>query len=146
MRLTLNNAEIQRMTTGESGPVIRELMRRAELLVQAAKRQVRVGHVAAGQGSSGVNLRDTITKRIVRNPTTGGIEIVVGSNHPIALIHHEGTRPHLIRPRPERLARNPNAMLAFPGGGGVIFAREVHHPGTHPNRYLSDNLPIITRR
>lgn len=38
----------------------------------------------------------------------------------------EGTRPHIIRGNP----------LAFLGrGGGLVFARIVHHPGTKPNDF-----------
>lgn len=136
-RLVLNNIEIDRMLKGESGPVARNLIRRADLLLGAAKRQIRAGHVAAGFGTGGVNLRDTGYKRLQHGPN-GDIQIIVGFNHPIALIHHEGTRPHIILPR------KPGGVLVFPGTSGVVFAKRVHHPGTHPNRYLTDNLRIIT--
>lgn len=142
-RMYLNPVEIDRLTQGESGPVIGHLSRRADLLIEAARRQIPVGHVHGG--SRGYpNLRDTLFKRI-QAKAGGGVEIVVGSDHPIALIHHEGTRPHLIMPRPERLAVNPDARLVFQTSSGqVVFARRVHHPGTRPNRYLTDNLRIIT--
>lgn len=77
------------------------------------------------------HLRDTIVKRIVQD--VGGIVVYVGSDHPIALMHHEGTRPHEIRPRKAQ-------VLAFEMNGQIVFATVVHHPGTKPNRYLTDPL------
>jgi hypothetical protein len=54
-----------------------------------------------------------------------------------------GTQPHIIRPR------NPGGVLAFPGAGGTIFARVVHHPGTSPAPYMGPaferNLPILDK-
>lgn len=41
-----------------------------------------------------------------------------------------GTQPHVIRPR------DPGGVLAFPGGGGTVFARSVNHPGTAPQPYM----------
>lgn len=42
-----------------------------------------------------------------------------------------GTRPHIIRPR--------NAsVLAFPGAGGeTVFAKEVRHPGTRAQPFMT---------
>lgn len=63
----------------------------------------------------------------------GGQLIRVGSKLPYALLHHEGTRPH-------RITAQPTGMLRFTRGTRVVYAREVLHPGTRPNKYLSDNL------
>lgn len=86
------------------------------------------------QAGGGQHLRDTIVKRIVQD--AGGIAIYVGSDHPIALMHHEGTRPHEIRPRKAQ-------VLAFEVNGQVVFATVVHHPGTKPNKYLTDSLTQV---
>lgn len=56
------------------------------------------------------------------------------ADKPYALMHHEGTRPHVIRPT------EPGGVLVFGKGSRVIKTREVRHPGTKPNRYLSDQL------
>ena len=58
----------------------------------------------------------------------------VGSDVRHALWHHEGTRPHPIVGR---------RVLRFVKNGKVVFAHKVMHPGTRPNRYLSDNLRIF---
>jgi hypothetical protein len=56
------------------------------------------------------------------------------ADKPYALMHHEGTRPHIIRPT------EPGGVLKFRSGSRVVTTREVRHPGTKPNRYLSDQL------
>lgn len=61
--------------------------------------------------------------RVGANPAPGGS---VG----YALYHHEGTRPHIIRPRYKQ-------ALAFQYRGRTVFAKVVHHPGTKPNPYLT---------
>ena len=53
---------------------------------------------------------------------------------------HEGTQPHPIR------AVNAQVLAFFwangPDGPGTYFFREVMHPGTRPNKFLSDNLAL----
>ncbi len=56
------------------------------------------------------------------------------ADKPYALMHHEGTRPHIITPK------EPGGVLVFSKGSRVVRTRVVHHPGTKPNRYLSDQL------
>jgi hypothetical protein len=58
-----------------------------------------------------------------------------------AMFVHEGTAPHVIA------AKNAGA-LAFewangPDGPGQYFFMSVNHPGTKPNRFLTDNLPLV---
>jgi hypothetical protein len=65
-----------------------------------------------------------------------GQMIEVGSPLKYALLHHEGTRPHLITP-------NRAQVLRFTSGSRVIYTHQVRHPGTRPNRYLTDNLYLI---
>jgi len=112
---------------------MRDMMKRGEELVVLAKQQVRLGHIHGGGGHG--NLRDSIHMRIVDTPA-----VVVGSQHPIALIHHEGTKAHMIRPVRKKALRWPGASKS-----GWLFAKYVHHPGTKPNRYLSDNLPKVMK-
>lgn len=63
-----------------------------------------------------------------------GQRIMVGAKHKIAYMHHEGTKPHLIAPK------RAGGSLVFMKGGRVIVTKLVMHPGTKPNRYLSDQL------
>jgi hypothetical protein len=67
----------------------------------------------------------------------GGTEptVLVGTPMSYASFVHDGTRPHLIRPRP------PNRFLRFPGRDGrIVFAREVHHPGYIGNPFLESAM------
>ena len=65
-----------------------------------------------------------------------GQYIWIGSDVNYALMHHEGTRPHLIRP-------NRAKILVFTSRGQVIKTSLVRHPGTRANKYLSDSLRLI---
>lgn len=65
--------------------------------------------------------------------TTTGQIVRIGSTLPYALAHHEGTKPHMI------VGRN-GGMLRFTASSRVVYSRAVLHPGTKPNKYLSDNL------
>jgi hypothetical protein len=49
-----------------------------------------------------------------------------------------GTKPHIIRPRRRK-------ALRFIGrSGGVVFARQVHHPGTAANNFMVRALRKVT--
>lgn len=136
MTLILDNKAIDEMLRGPNGPVVRYMMMKADRLQTAAKEQC---HVGKGQSERG-HLRDSIVKRITSSEGTGSMPVIlVGSDHPIALIHHEGTRPHMIYPRSANVLAWEDAGAV----GGMRFAAFVHHPGTQPNRYLTDNLHLI---
>lgn len=124
-----------------SGPVGRHMISLGERVRDLAKQKVGydsrkpAGRPDASggpnQAEGGRHLRDTIVMRVLQDGD--GVAVMVGSDHPIALLHHEGTRPHEIRPRRAKL-------LAFEVDGQVVFATVVHHPGTAPNRYLTESL------
>jgi hypothetical protein len=60
--------------------------------------------------------------------------IRIGSNMPYALLHHQGTKPHVILPKP------PRTTLVFTKGARIIHSSVVMHPGTKANRYLTDPM------
>jgi hypothetical protein len=111
------------------GIVGRDLSNRATRVQLAAKAQAGV--------RTGMLKRD-ITKNWI---DSGGdrLTIRVGSTRRHALVHHEGSEPHVIRPRSARVLRWVNT------NGDVVFARRVQHPGTRANRYLTDNLHLAVR-
>lgn len=111
-------------TTGQVG---RYLGRKGRMIESAAKRQVGVNTGA---------LRSSIHMRHVSDPR--GQFIRVGSSLSYARVHHEGAKPHLIRP-------NTAQMLRFVSKGQIVFAHMVRHPGTPANRYLTDNMRRIIR-
>lgn len=139
-RVIMDPARVAAFCRSPDGPVVAALMRRADRVQQAARKQIRMGHIGGGVTGIGPgpvprhgNLRDTIVKRLTER--NGWPCVQVGSEDPIALIHHEGTRPHVILPRIK-------TALVFSVGGQTVVARRVNHPGTKPNRYLTDNLRL----
>ncbi len=112
----------------------------------------------------GPHARDSWGSRV--DPTPQGARATVESTDEIAYYYHSGTRPHTIRPRPERVAayraaRQAHAaakskgkaprppMLKFTVGGRTVFATSVNHPGTKPHPYVEaggrDATPEIRR-
>ncbi len=105
-----------------SGPLWYWMEKKGRKAVRAAKRQV---------GVDTGRLRKSIS--MAHYATASGQTVKIGSNLNYALMHHEGTRPHIITP-------NRAKALRFTSGRRVIYTHQVMHPGTRPNRYLSNQL------
>lgn len=101
----------------------REMRALGDRILESARRQVGVKTGA---------LRKSIHLRHLANYT--GHYLWIGSNKNYAYVHHEGSKPHIITPN------SPNTILVFRAGSRMIRTAEVRHPGTKPNRYLSDQL------
>lgn len=132
--IIIDNAALDNMLKGPNGEVVRYMIKQAEKVQAAAKRQCGYSDHPGDHG----HLRDSIVKRVMANGKAEPI-VMVGSSNPIALIHHEGTKPHMIYPKAA-------SVLAFPASwapSGTAFAMYVNHPGTQPNRYLTDNLKLV---
>lgn len=63
----------------------------------------------------------------------------IESNVDYAAMVHDGTRPHVIRPRRKR-------ALRFQVGGRIVFATRVNHPGTRPRPFLTRALFDVARQ
>lgn len=123
MQIVWNYPELDKLLKTSTGPVGRDLMRRGTKVATAARRQV-------GVRTGALKLSIAVTHG--RSKT--GQQVLVGSDLDYALMHHNGTRPHTILARPEKLLR-------FSGrNGGVVYTHRVDHPGTRANKYLTDNL------
>lgn len=107
------------------GPVGRDLARRGTAVMVAAKRQVGV-KTGALRASIGMSQEREITGQAVK----------IGSPLKYAKLHHEGSKPHVILPVSAK-------YLRFVSGKKLVFTTKVNHPGTKPNRYLTDNLKYI---
>jgi hypothetical protein len=117
------------MVKGPTGTVARWLRGRAKLAVFEAQRQV---------GKDTGKLAKSIKYSI--KPNRRGQEVSIFSNNKIAYMHHEGTRPHLIFSK-----KGSNLVFFGSKTKSLVFTPMVRHPGTKPNRYLSDQLKIFTR-
>lgn len=120
-----NRTGMNYLIYGKNGPIGNYLSGRGERLVLAAKRQV---GVRSGALRASIHMRHMADSR--------GQYIKVGSNLHYARVHHDGSRPHTIRPTRAK-------MLRFESRGQQIFAHLVKHPGTPANRYLTDNLRVF---
>lgn len=159
-KLVLDPIAVNNLLHGADGPVVRELFVVGELVRQEAKRLVGVstpppsgvfpsrkrdssGKFLKKSTSSSTRkpgaLRDSIVKRLVDSPS--GPVMQIGSDDPVALWHHEGTQPHIIR------AKNaPKLVFYWARVGKVVAFVQVHHPGTKPNRFLVNALAVLRRR
>ena len=120
--ITYYEPNLDYLLNNPAGPVGRDLGRRGRKVLVAARSQVGVdtGRLKASLKSN-------------QSRDTRGQFVMVGSKLSHALMHHEGTRPHIITP-------SRSQVMVFNKGGRVIYATQVRHPGTKPNRYLKDNL------
>lgn len=140
VRFVVDGAAVRRYIADGNGDVVRWMLQQGERVKQDAQRRVGVYVLPpAGPQRSRApgTLRDSIVKRF--HTTSDGVVVEVGSEDPIALLHHEGTDPHVIEPR------QPGGVLVFwsDRAGAVVAVRRVNHPGTKPNRFLLDALSAI---
>jgi hypothetical protein len=126
MKIVVRKREMDNMLHSPRGEVGKHMAKIGLKIVAAAKVQVGVKTGA---------LRDSIHMRVKRT-VFGGLKLEVGSPLSYAKMHHEGTRPHVIMPQRK-------TVLRFSSQSRVVYSREVKHPGTRPNKYLSDNLYLV---
>ncbi len=126
------------------GPVVRRMIEDGQKVKREAQRLVGVyrppdAWSAAHRGRRPGTLRDSIVTRLVHAANSpNGLVVLVGSEDPIALLHHEGTIPHQIRPKSK-----PRLVFFSRKAGKVVYAKLVNHPGTKPVRYLTDALRVL---
>lgn len=115
-------AKLRAYTRSAGGPVIADITRRATNVQTDARRRVQKRTRATER---------SIVKRVVVEGR--GVVGYVVTDSPIAPYLHDGTPPHVILPRNQKVLRFPAA-----GGGavGVVFARRVNHPGTEGSKFL----------
>lgn len=141
-RVIIDPKDLADWIRSPQGPVFRAMSNAGDVVKARARQRVGVWKPAPGDPFAARRiarrrpgtLRDSIVKRIVIKSV--GPVVLVGSDDPIALIHHEGTPPHTITAR-----RRPR--LVFFANGHVQRRLTVHHPGTRPNKYLTDSLYTI---
>jgi hypothetical protein len=124
-KVVIRKAELDFMLNNPSGEVGRYLAKKGRIVQAAARAQVGVRTGA---------LRASIHMRHLRD--SRGQYVKIGSALNYALLHHEGSKPHLIVP-------NRATILKFATRGRVVYAHAVMHPGTKANRYLTDNLKLV---
>lgn len=140
----IDPAKLADFMRSPSGPVLRDQMEAGELVKREAQRRVGVyqppdAYSAMHRARRPGTLRDHIVKRI--GQVGGDPAVLVGSDDPITLWHHEGTPPHVIRARVK-----PRLVFYWPRLGRVVAFKQVNHPGTRPNRFLTEALSVLRGR
>lgn len=141
VRFVVDGDAVRAMFRDTSGPVVRFALQQGELVKQEAQRLVGVYQLppaGPARARRPGTLRDSIVKRF--HTTSDGVVVEVGSEDEVALLHHEGTQPHVITPRTA-----PVLVFWSERQGRVVVARRVNHPGTQPNRFLTDALAVLER-
>jgi hypothetical protein len=126
-RVKIDTAKLAAYVRQGGGPVLRDLDTRMTRVQIGARRQVgkRTGELA----------RSTVK---ITSVDARGPFVRLGGGR-VSLIHHQGTPAHIIVPTRRR-------ALRYLRSGMIVFSRRVRHPGTRPNRYLTDNLPLAGGR
>lgn len=124
--VNLNRSALDYELNHPSGMIGRALHKNGARMVLGARKMV---------GVQSGRLQRAIHYRISRTPH-GQVLIVGVKGVPYARSHHEGTRPHLITPQRAQ-------ALRFSAGGRIVYARQVLHPGTKPNKYLSSQIKHV---
>lgn len=114
-----NELEIHKLRFSWNGPIGRDLSRRLRTVEFRAR-------MSAGIKTGELRARMHTEKSVVKQ----GLQGRVGSPVKYAAAHHEGARPHVIKPRHGK-------YLRFVVAGHVVFATRVNHPGNRPNPYLT---------
>jgi hypothetical protein len=116
--IRVDPAALRRYTRSAGGPVVADITRRATNVQTDARRRVQKRTRATER---------SIVKRVVVEGR--GVVGYVVTDSPIAGYLHDGTAPHVIRPRVKK-------VLRFPAGGTIVFAMHVNHPGTEGSQFL----------
>ena len=125
--ITFYKSQTDYLLNNPAGPVGRSLARRGQKVLAAARVQV---------GVDTGNLKKSL--RMTHERSTRGQFVRVGSKLNHALVHHQGSRPHVITPKRSQ-------VMVFSKGTQIIYATSVRHPGTRANRYLTDNLYLALK-
>lgn len=118
-RIPINQGELQQFLTGPQSAAVRLVREGQRVTLNAAKKrtpvdtgQLRNSHVSGNIRVQGARV-------------TGEVE----ARQDYATAVHEGSRPHVIRPRRAK-------FLTWVGPQGRVFARSVRHPGAKARPWL----------
>jgi hypothetical protein len=125
----VDQASIKEEFRDRTGPVGRELDRLQQLVLDQARRLVRVRSgtlIASIRPESGIGPLGQYRDVVAGVP---GLTTYLG-------YEHDGTEPHMIYPSRRK-------YLRFIQNGQVRFARKVHHPGTKGSYFLTRALDVL---
>ena len=79
-------------------------------------------------------------KTRVAEDGTKGIVFLDLSEAPYGAYVHNGTPPHVIRPKTVTMVPNKRRALRWVSGGQFVFAKSVQHPGYKGDPFLFDAM------
>jgi hypothetical protein len=126
VKIIWDGAVLEDILHGPTGMVATFMITRAEIVKQASVIQC--------------NKRTTkLSRSILKRPfdTPEGFSVIIGAYQPYAVYVHEGTKPHVIKPKKD------GGTLHFMMDGHDVYAKSVQHPGYKGNKFLSDNLKLF---
>lgn len=131
----VDEALFLRFVNDSDGPIRHELRRRATNVQQF---QIRRAPRRSGRLVSTSRKREGSI-----SPLRPSVDVIIGRDGYTDYLGYIlfGTPAHVIRAIPNR----PNAHLRFISGGALVFAREVHHPGTRANNFVRDSIVAAYR-
>lgn len=110
------------------------LSRRVNSITRQIEAQAKM-NVPVRTGNLGRTIQQDPLRAVGPFSVTGGV--TANANYAAAV--HDGTPPHVIRPKSGK-------ALKFNMGGRVVFARKVNHPGTAGRPYLKNAAETVIRR
>lgn len=132
-RIVIDQSQMRAVLTGPQSEPVRLVQKAQRQVLNQAKvnspvdtGQLRASHKAEPVTVSGMTVRASIS-------ATGA----AGQEYALAV--HEGTGPHIIRPRRKK-------VLSWKGPEGRVFAKQVHHPGTKPRPWLRNATEQVAPR
>lgn len=126
-QLVIDNAQMRAVLTGRNSAAVQ--------LVQKAQRQTLTRAKITSPVDSGALRNSHVAEpiKVSGDKVTTEISVEGGAKQDYAMYVHEGTRPHVIKPRRKK-------VLSWKGPEGRVFATAVHHPGTEPRPWLRNAL------
>lgn len=131
--------------------------RASDRLLELVRAFTPVSHEGVGRGRAPGTTRRSWRSEPVRLQGSSFV-VEVFSEDDVAAYLEYGTRPHVIRPSPDRApasvvetgrprqpGESPRARLRFRVDGRVVYARAVRHPGTRPYRMMARALATLAR-
>lgn len=122
-QLVIDNAQMRAVLTGRNSAAVQ--------LVQRAQRQTLSRAKVTSPVDSGALRNSHLAEpiKVSGDKVTTEITAEGGAKQQYAMAVHEGTRPHVIKPRRKK-------VLSWKGAEGRVFATAVNHPGSAPRPWL----------
>jgi hypothetical protein len=132
-QLVLDNAQMRAVLTGRNSAAVQ--------LVQKAQRQTLTRAKITSPVDSGALRNSHVAEpiKVSGDKVTTEISASGAARQEYAMFVHEGTKPHVIKPRRKK-------VLSWKGPEGRVFASSVNHPGTPARPWLRDALQSTAPR